>query len=171
MCTLMRISPLSRPLQKHVHTYEIFIARIRDCSREGFSSLISPSSYKALCRLRTHQRDGRVSVENRAAPLRNRFLMSLLPRIHTHTEPPFLPLFFPRFPPVNAPFAIVRSLEIAIIYGKAFISCRSNAYLARNKLPFFPTLSDSTVNHFFFTGDPDRSPFRGRNLISREKFS
>lgn len=77
----MRISPLVSTA-KHVHTYEIFIARIRDCSQRFFS-LISPSSYEALCRLRTHQRDGRVSVENRAAPLRNRFLMSLLLHIHT----------------------------------------------------------------------------------------
>lgn len=88
-------------------TYEIFIARIRDRSRRFFS-LISPEFLRALCaRLRTHQRDGRVSVENRAAPLRNRFLMSLSCRTDAHHRPgpsAFLPtLSFP----VNAPFAIV----------------------------------------------------------------
>lgn len=121
---------------------------------EGFS-VLSRRVLTALCHLRTHQRDGRVSVENRAAPLRNRFLMSLLLHRHTYT-PSVLPLFFPRLPSLNAPFAIVRSLEIAIIYGKAFISCRSNAYLARNKLPFFSVSLASAVNHFF-TDDPNRS--------------
>jgi hypothetical protein len=63
--------------------------------------------------------------------------MSLLAaQTHAHIPGPsaFLPTLSTH---INAPFAIVRSLEIAIIYGKAFISCRANAYLARNKLPFF----------------------------------
>lgn len=86
---------------------------------------------------------------------------------NAHTPIPALPPFFPRFPPVNAPFAIVRPLEIAIIYGKAFILHRSNAYLARNKLPFFST-SSAAVNHFFFLrSDPDRSR---ENLIGHHRF-
>lgn len=153
-------------------TTEIFISRIRDC-RKDFSVLSQSSSYSIVCRLRTHQRDGRVTVENRAgATSKYRFLMSLLQlhgcaraRVNTrtrisHKSPSPSGFSSHALLPVNVPFAIVRSLEIAIIYGKAFISCCSNAYLARNKLlssspppPTPPPPSASAVNHFFFTGE------------------